>query len=273
MICLAPPNLTGKEAEYTAQAISSGHVGPDGQFVDRFEAMVAKAAGRKWAVATITGTASLHVALIVTGVLNYECLRWFELSYPAVRNLYQLYGKKIISDPGGKGHDCILFYNTVADCAPAIGEAPTEALLDCYSFAANKIATCGQGGAVTGDDPILETRIRAEIYQGYGRSGRFNFRMANINAAVGCAQMERLGEFRASKRRIWERYRDAGLPMVERGASRWMSTIDAPSLLVGKLYDDGIEARAEPSGVSIPCGTGLTDDEQDKVIKACSAFA
>lgn len=279
MIPLAVPNLTGKEHEYVAQALASGHIGPDGPFVERFEAMVAKAAGRKWAVATITGTAALHLAVRalhdgwkppVHALLNSR-------AFPALRNVLLVERFRVDYVDGDFNHD-VEAWGSIADRAPAIGEPPTDAILECYSFAANKTVTCGQGGAVVGDDAGREAQVRTLIRQGYDRSGLFNYRMADINAAIGCAQMERLDELRAAKRRIWERYRGAGLPMVERGASRWMSTIAAPASLVARLRARGIEARAEPAGVSIPCSTGLTEADQDVVIRAvleelCAASA
>jgi hypothetical protein len=97
--------------------------------------------------------------------------------------------------------------------------------------------------------------------------------MANLNAALGCAQMERLDEFRAAKRRIWHRYEEQGLPMVERGASRWMSTIRADESLVQYMAERGIECRVEPGiGVSLPCSTHLTEAEQGTVLKAYSSW-
>jgi perosamine synthetase len=280
MIPLAAPNLGRREAEYAASAIASGWVGPDGPFVERFEDLVAKASGRKWAVATITGTAALHVAGYVLG-FSGKRVAFPEEAFPAARNVLTMLGCDISEIYTGSDHD-LWWYSYDADqahafCdrAPAIGEPPTtvsKSALECYSFAANKIATCGHGGAVVGDDPDLLTGVRLEVRQGYYLDGHFNYRMANINAAIGCAQMERLDELKDAKRRIWQRYADAGLPMVDRGPSRWMATLRAPAGLVETLARDGIESRAEPAGVSIPCGTGLTEYEQDNVIKSCATL-
>jgi len=275
MIQLAVPNLGPREATCAAQAITSGWVGPSGPFVEKFEEMVARAAGRQWAVATITGTAALHVSAFV--LWNWRpCFRIWKSSFPAMANVRQnLWGHGPIKD-GGFNHDVAMYEargRVIADRAPAIGERHIiNADVECYSFAANKIVTCGHGGAVVGDDPDLEKRIRAEIMQGYGLPGHFNYRMANINAAIGCAQMERLAELKAAKRRIWQRYADAGLPMVDRGASRWMSTVIWSAALVPQLAEEGIEARAEPAGVSIPCSTGLTESDQDMVMETCLAL-
>lgn len=284
VVPLATPNLTGKEAEYTAQAIASGYVGPAGPFVwrqplfiERFEEMVAEATGRQWAVATITGTAALHVAALVA--IGEEPINAAlpVSDFPALRNVASQLGWTVFDAPADADHDLRLIgrydrhgdWYSFADRAPAIGEPPSDATLECYSFAANKTVTCGQGGAIVGYDPNIEKEIRRLIHQKRGHSiGRFNYRMANINAAIGCAQMERLDEFKERKRAIWNRYRDAGLPMVERGASRWMATVE------GFFTLDGIETREEPYiGTSLPCSTHLTEAQQDKVIKAWSVSA
>lgn len=278
MIPLAVPNLGWRERVYSAEAVHSGWVGPDGPFVQRFEAMVAKAAGRTWAIATITGTAALHACVFTLWGRKDIVVAEARCAFPAMLNVIDQLGGVVYpgADRGGVDHDLQLYANlrrewepVIADRAPAIGEPQSDADVECYSFAANKIVTCGHGGAIAGDDPDMEKRLREEICQGYGRSGHFNYRMANVNAAIGCGQMERLDELKAAKRRIWQRYADAGLPMVRRGASRWMATINAPGSIVEKLAQKNIEARSEPSGVSIPCSTNIEDWEQDRIIEIC----
>lgn len=269
MIKLAAPNIGELEREYVDQAINSGWVGPDGPFVEQFEEKVTKASGRKWAVATITGTSALHVAAFV--LWGYRpVFRIWKQAFPAMANIRQnLWGWGEIKN-GGVNHDVALYESKgciLADRAPAIGERHIiNADIECYSFAANKIVTCGHGGAVVGDDPLLLNEVRKEARQGYTVDGHFNYRMANINAALGCAQMERLAELKDAKRVIWQRYDDAGMPLVDRGPSRWMATIKASEDLVAKFAEYGIEARYEPAGVSIPCGSALTNDDQDNVI-------
>ena len=272
MIPLAAPNLRGKETEYTAQAISREYIGPSGPFVERFEEMVAKASGRKWAVATITGTAALHAAMTVIGGFK-STIAVAEMAFPAARNVLGMVGADVVAYVGGENHDCAYYrHYCVADRAPAIGEPAVRSIVECYSFAANKIATCGHGGAMVGDDMNIRGDLRAVIHQGRNRSGRFNYRMADLNAAIGCAQMERLDELKEAKRRIWRRYADAGIPMMERGASRWMATTTR-RLDINRLRDLGIEAREECGGTSLPCGTGLTEADQDTVIRCVASLS
>ncbi|MBF0180078.1 MAG: DegT/DnrJ/EryC1/StrS family aminotransferase [Magnetococcales bacterium] len=160
----------------------------------------------------------------------------------------------------------------IADAAAALGATrhgrPVAALgadLTVFSFNGNKTITCGGGGAVTGDDPELLALVRhltttARLGADYehDRVG-FNYRMTNLQAAVGCAQMERLEPLVAAKRRIRARYDQAfaGLPTVlpfpSSGASEsacWFSgflmrSTDAglPGRVRAALLSAGIDAR------------------------------
>ncbi len=92
--------------------------------------------------------------------------------------------------------------------------------LGTFSFYGNKIVTTGEGGMVVTDDPALAETMR--ILRDHGtQPGRrywhpvvgFNYRLTNLQAAVGVAQMERLDDILAAKRRIAGWY-DAGLADV-----------------------------------------------------------
>lgn len=274
MIPLAVPNISPLEHAYVAAALADGHVGPEGPFVHQFEAVIAKRAGRKWAIATITGTAALHAcaATLWAGVRG-EPVVVGRYAYPAMQNVLTNLGVPFVFHLQGLDHDLATYTRggiCIADRAPALGEPPyLGADVECYSFAANKTFTCGHGGAIVGDDLCLRKAIYQQVVQGYDRPGRLNFRMANFNAALGCAQLDRFDELRTAKCRIWARYRDVGLPLVERGASRWMCTLDADLDLVNRLAAEGIQSRAEPAGVSIPCSTGLHPEDQEEVIRRC----
>jgi perosamine synthetase len=82
-----------------------------------------------------------------------------------------------------------------------------------FSFYANKLVTTGEGGMILTDDDRLAERCRSLRDLGFQPRKRFvheelgwNFRMSNLQAAVGLAQLERLDEFVARKRRMGERY-------------------------------------------------------------------
>ncbi|HLO75853.1 MAG TPA: aminotransferase class I/II-fold pyridoxal phosphate-dependent enzyme [Magnetospirillum sp.] len=117
----------------------------------------------------------------------------------------------------------------IADAAAAIGVQvggePVTAAADlvCFSFNGNKTVTSGGGGAVAGRDANLLKRVRhltttARISTDYTHDMvGYNYRMTNIEAAVGVAQLEQLDTFLAAKRRIRKGYDDAfrGMPGVE----------------------------------------------------------
>jgi len=86
--------------------------------------------------------------------------------------------------------------------------------LSALSFNGNKIVTTGGGGAVLTNDEELGRRVKhvtttarlphkwAFVHDQVG----YNYRMPNINAALGCAQLEQLPDFLSSKRALSERY-------------------------------------------------------------------
>ncbi|MHB1530118.1 MAG: LegC family aminotransferase [Acidiferrobacteraceae bacterium] len=85
------------------------------------------------------------------------------------------------------------------------------------SFNGNKVITTGGGGAILTNDPELARLAKhltttAKIPHQWSFSHDmigFNYRLPNINAALGCAQLERLPEFIDSKRRLAENYQKA----------------------------------------------------------------
>ncbi len=85
--------------------------------------------------------------------------------------------------------------------------------LSCFSFFANKIVTSGEGGMVVTDDEALAERLRRLRNLAFIPERRFlheelgfNFRMTNVQAAIGQAQVERVGDTVAAKRRVGTRY-------------------------------------------------------------------
>src|SRR5262249_16960885 len=81
------------------------------------------------------------------------------------------------------------------------------------SFYGNKLITCGEGGAITLNDPSLELRMRTLRGQGMDPERRYyfpitgyNFRLTNVASAILCAQMERRHNIVARRREIFARY-------------------------------------------------------------------
>jgi perosamine synthetase len=78
-----------------------------------------------------------------------------------------------------------------------------------FSFYGNKIVTTGEGGMVTTNDDELAAKLRLYRGQGVDPNRRYwhpvigyNYRMTNIAAAIGCAQLERVNEALAYRRRL-----------------------------------------------------------------------
>ena len=111
----------------------------------------------------------------------------------------------------------------IEDAAESLGSfyqgqhTGTFGLLGTLSFNGNKTITTGGGGAILTDNSELAKRAKhltttAKIvhrWEYIHDEVGYNYRMPNINAALGCAQLEQLPEFLASKRRLFERYQEA----------------------------------------------------------------
>ncbi|MBF0098167.1 MAG: aminotransferase class I/II-fold pyridoxal phosphate-dependent enzyme [Magnetococcales bacterium] len=275
MIPLAIPDLSGNEARYLQECIATGFVSSVGPFVGRFEQAVAQAAGAPLAVATCSGTAGLHVALVALGVQRDDLVLLPSLTFIASANaiaycgaepwlvdvdpsswnldvalLEQLLqqecvrqGDRLLHRASGRRVAALLPVYTlglpadmqrivslarqwqlpvVADAAAALGSAwqgvavgALGADLTVFSFNGNKTVTCGGGGAVLGGNAALLQRVRhlattarqGDAYD-HDQIG-FNYRMTNLQAAVGCAQLQRLDDFVAAKRRLRARYNAA----------------------------------------------------------------
>ena len=103
-----------------------------------------------------------------------------------------------------------------------------------FSFFGNKVLTCGEGGAVTFQDPALLTRLRMLRGQGMDPRQRyyfpivgFNYRLTNVAAAILCGQMERRGDILRRRREIVALYerRLRGIPGIGvRDDAAWATT-------------------------------------------------
>jgi perosamine synthetase len=87
--------------------------------------------------------------------------------------------------------------------------------MGCFSFYANKIVTTGEGGMVVTGDAKLAERLRSLRNLCFQRSQRFlhaelgyNFRMTNLQAAIGLAQVEQIENHLTRKRRMGALYNE-----------------------------------------------------------------
>ncbi len=132
----------------------------------------------------------------------------------------------------------------VEDCAEALGctwagrKVGGLGQIGTFSFYANKVITTGEGGLCATDDPELEHRLR--VFRAHGMSPDrpywheqvgFNYRMTNLSAAMGLAQLERMPALLARRRRLRELY-DQGL----RGLKGALVSFPAPGDTIDWLY-------------------------------------
>jgi perosamine synthetase len=211
--------------------------------------------------------------------------------------------------------------HVVEDAAEAFGSryrdrhVGTVGHVGTFSFFGNKTITTGEGGMVVTDDPVLEETIRIVKGQGVSPHRRYffervgyNYRMTNIQAAIGLAQVERAGELIALKRRNARLYLDGlkgveglGLPVEKPYAlnTYWMFSVTVErafgldrDALMARLAEDGIETRpffypchslppyrgrpgafpvaeaVAAKGINLPSSTKLGPDDIGRVVDA-----
>jgi perosamine synthetase len=160
----------------------------------------------------------------------------------------------------------------IEDAAEAFGASVNEQIVGsfgdaaCFSFYGNKTITTGEGGAILFKDPHLFAR--AKMLRDHGMSATlrywhlepgFNFRMTNLQAAVGVAQMERIDAILEKKQLILDFYteRFGGLKeFVQQQAcpggkpSCWLYTLQLSEYagidrdeFAARLIRNGIETR------------------------------
>ncbi len=210
----------------------------------------------------------------------------------------------------------------IEDAAEALGAVYTDGPLagrqvgtighmGCFSFNGNKIITSGGGGMlVTRDWTLarrgkhLTTQAKLPGYAYFHDEIGYNYRLTNLAAALGVAQLEQLPAFLERKRALARRYDQAlaglpGLTLPPRpegmDSTHWLYSILLPGAwgpVLSALEGEGIQTRplwtalhrmppyaACPllgtgevaqdlctRGLSLPCSTTLTDAEQDRVI-------
>jgi perosamine synthetase len=184
-----------------------------------------------------------------------------------------------------------------------------------FSFFGNKIVTTGEGGAVTTNDDDLATKLRLYRGQGMDPAQRYwfpvvgyNYRMTNIQAAIGLAQLERFDEFISARAAIATRYLEnftaigdeIELTSVPANASPvpWLQNVflrdaDAPrrAAMMGYLTEQHVDSRPvfypmhvlpvfetdtpfpvaddwSARGISLPLHTALSVDDVDRVCDA-----
>ncbi|MCS7028771.1 MAG: LegC family aminotransferase [Bacteroidia bacterium] len=323
MIYLARPNLSGREWEYVKKCLDENWISVAGEFVPQFEQKIAEYCQVKYAVATSSGTAALHIAMrvldigpqdaVIVPTLTFVatvnaicytgaspifmdvCSETWQMNIELVENYlshhtYYKSGfyydktthKKIKAIlpvhvlgnmPDMKSIERIAQkYNLIVieDAAEALGssyfnhKAGSLGKVGIFSFNGNKIVTTGGGGMLLTEDYEIAKHARHLIHQAK-INGReyihdeigYNYRLLNILAAIGLAQLEQLPFFLEKKKQIFGFYcqelKEIGfIPFsLTQGVecNYWLSTFIIPSNvdkenLLDFLYQNGIEARS-----------------------------
>ena len=167
-----------------------------------------------------------------------------------------------------QAHDLFVIEDAAEAHGASIGgrRAGSWGTIGAFSFFGNKIITTGEGGMLTTDDEALAARCRQLRDHGMPPARRywhdevgFNYRITNMQAAVGVAQMTRIDEVIRRKRAIAEQYAQelAGVPGITMASEAagttsvyWMvsALIDEPfpllrDELVIALREQGIDSR------------------------------
>lgn len=303
-IPLHAPVFRGNERAYVLDTIDSTFVSSVGAYVDRFEHDVAAYTGSPRAVATVNGTAALHVALTLAGVEAGDLVVTQPLTFVATCNAIAYCGAEplfidvdrttlglapvaldswladnaTIDDDGvcrtrddhrriraclpmhTFGHPadldglldvCARWHLVlVEDAAESLGSrykgrhTGTFGSLGTLSFNGNKILTTGGGGMILAGEALAAkakhlttTAKRPHPFEYVHDEVGYNYRLPNLNAALGCAQLEQLECFVLRKRELAARYaehlRDSDLQFVveppDCRANYWLNAVVCPS--------------------------------------------
>lgn len=299
-IPLHAPVFGGHEREYLLETIDSTFVSSVGQFVDRFERDIEAYTGSPRAVATVNGTAALHVALKLAGVAPGDLVLTQPLTFVATCNAIAYCGAEPVfvdvdrhtlglsptaleawleeharldtdgicrSRKDDRVLRCCVPMHTfgfpvdleglvavcarwnlaiVEDAAESLGSlyhgrhTGTFGLLGTLSFNGNKIITAGGGGMILANQTLaararhLTTTAKTpHAYEYVHDELGYNYRLPNLNAALGCAQLEQIEAFVGAKRALADSYAallaDSSLQFVREPvgsrANYWLNTV------------------------------------------------
>ena len=290
LIPLSVPNFQGNELKYVTDAVSAGWVSTGGGYVNSLEQNIASYLKAPGAVACSSGTAALHVSLLLCGVTREDAVLVPALTFIAAVNPVAYIGAepifmdcdehlcldpvklerfcreecdladgRLLEKATGRWIKAMVVVHVfgdmadmesimriandyhilvVEDATEAIGTYYTSGLyagkfagtigtIGALSFNGNKIVTTGGGGMILSmDEGLLKhakhltTQAKAdELYYIHDEIG-FNYRMTNVQAALGVAQMEQLDGFIETKWRNAAHYREGiasipGLRLLE----------------------------------------------------------
>lgn len=140
----------------------------------------------------------------------------------------------------------------VEDAAEAIGSrykgamAGTIADVGVYSFHATKTITTGEGGAVICRDPRLVERMK--LFRSHGMGAKrywhevagHNFRLPNMQAAIGCAQLEKMDVIVRERHRVYAKYLEMLQPIEGISLQHYASDVDPVVWAIALKVDEDV---------------------------------
>ena len=271
MIPLASPVLIGNEKKYVNECLDTGYLTYQGRFEAEFEKALEKRLGKP-ALVCSSGTAALHLALLSLGVgqgdevivpnLTFGTTASAVLAVGATpvlvdvrretfgldkNRIYQVLRKKTraIIAVHLFGLDAGEFAQfgvpVIEHSCESLGMIPPRGRVSAFSFFANKVLTTGEGGALVGDFGNAREWRNGGFNKDYMNTvPGLNYRMTNLQSAIGLAQMERFDELlkaRLDNAAFYEEH----LP----GKGKWLFCLETPDpiQMIGYLKDHGVETR------------------------------
>jgi pyridoxal phosphate-dependent aminotransferase EpsN len=277
-VYLSPPDVGAEERRMLLDAFDSGWIAPLGPHVDAFEAELAARCGRGSCAALSSGTAALHLALLLADVGPGDRVYTSTLTFAATVNAIRYVGatpvlvdvdeswtldagllEEALERDAGAGrlpkavipvdlygqcadygrveaacakHGVVLIEDAAEALGASCGDRPAGSFgrFGVLSFNGNKTITCSSGGALLADDEELASRARFLATQARDPAPHYehsevgyNYRLSNLLAAVGRAQLRTLDDKVARRREHNAAYRDAlsGLDVAFMPEASW----------------------------------------------------
>lgn len=378
MIPLSVPVIKGNEKKYMDDAITSGWVSTAGSYVTRFEREMADYLKVPNTAAVQSGTAALHLAMLLSGIKKDQEVIVPTLTFIAAVNPVTYLGahpifmdcdhtlnmdseklERFLKTECTKTQEGLLNRSTgriikavvivhvfgnmadmetllslcqeyhlklIEDATEALGTKYTEGSLKgrfagtigdfgAYSFNGNKIITTGGGGMITARNEedlkkavYLSAQAKDDPFYYVHHEVGYNYRMTNIQAALGVGQLECLEEYIEKKRKNYGYYKSllkdrddvSLLPFCEKARNNhWFYSLllnnhkSGRDELMARLRESGIETRPiwklnhtqtmyedcqayyiekapfyQSNVINLPCSVNLKEADVDFIVKA-----